>query len=369
MIRIAAPHLEGREREYVTEAITSGWISSRGPYVARFEGAFATFCGVRHGVACASGTTALHLALAALRLGPGDEVIVPAFTMIGTVNPVRYVGASPVVADVSPETWNLTPETVAAALTPRTRAVIATHVYGHPADVEAIAAAAPGIPVVEDAAEAHGAECRGRRAGALGRIAAFSFYANKILTTGEGGMVVTDDDGLAERCRSLRDHAFGPDASRYEHSEVGFSYRMSNLQAAVGVAQTERARELVDRSRRVGMRYRDGLRGLRGVRCQGEAAWARHVYWVFGIVIEDGFGSSRDEARATLEAAGIETRDFFHPIHRQPAYSAELGGARCPVAEDLGKRGLYLPAGPGRPDDEVDAVVAALRRISATSAA
>jgi perosamine synthetase len=367
VIRIAAPHLAGREREYVTEAVASGWISSRGPFVERFEQAFAAFCGARHGVASASGTTALHLALAALRLGPGDEVIVPAFTMIGTVNPVRYVGATPVVADVSPDSWNLTPQAVAAALSPRTRAIIVTHVYGHPADVEAIAAAAPGIPIVEDAAEAHGAECRGRRTGSLGRIAAFSFYANKILTTGEGGMVVTGDDELAERCRSLRDHAFGPDASRYEHDEVGFSYRMSNLQAAVGLAQTERADDLVERSRRLGMRYREGLQGLRGVRCQTEPAWARHVYWAFGIVIEDAFGMSRDELRASLEAAGIETRDFFHPIHHQPAYATMLGGARCPTAEELGRRGLYLPSGPGRPDGEVDAVVAALRRIAATA--
>ena len=361
MIPIAAPSLSPLESRYVREAIESGWVSSRGPFVGRFEQTFASFCGVRHGVACASGTTALHLILAALGLGPGDEVVVPAFTMIGTVNPVLYVGATPVVADADPGTWNVTPESVRAALSDRTKAIVVTHVYGLPVDVSAVRAAAGGIPIVEDAAEAHGARVRGRSVSALGRAAAYSFYANKILTTGEGGMVVTDDANLAERCRALADHAFGGDEARYVHDAVGFSYRMSNLQAAVGLAQAERAGELVARSRAVGLRYLRGLQSVPGLRCQVAPSWAEHVYWVFGLVVEEQFGMSRDTLREQLAARGIETRAFFHPIHLQPSLRGRFPGVRRPVAERLGECGLYLPSGPGRTDDEVDEVVAAVR--------
>lgn len=361
MIGIAAPDVGERERAYVSEAMASGWLSSRGPFVARFEAAFAAFCGVPHGVACASGTTALHLALAALGIGPGAEVIVPAFTMIGTVNPVRYVGATPVVVDARDDTWTISADAVRAAVTPRTKAIIVTHVYGHPADVGAVRAAAPGVPIVEDAAEAHGATWHDRRAGALGDIAAFSFYANKILTTGEGGMVVTARADLAARCRSLRDHAFGHDDARYEHAEVGFSYRMSNLQAAVGLAQAERGAALVAQSRRAGLRYRDALGMLPALQIQDEAEGARSAYWVFGAVVRESSPVSRDALAAALQLRGVETRRFFHPIHRQPPYAAFSAGASCPVADRLGSRGLYLPSGPGRSDADVDAVVRAVR--------
>lgn len=360
MIGISAPDLGDRERQYVAEAMASGWLSSRGPFVARFESAFAAFCGAPHGVACASGTTALHLALAALRLGPGDEVIVPAFTMIGTVNPVRYVGATPVIVDVRPDVWTISAEAVRAAVTPRTKAVIVTHLYGHPVDVDAIRAAAPGVAIVEDAAEAHGAEWNGRRAGSLGDIAAFSFYANKILTTGEGGMVVTAREDLGERCRSLRDHAFGSDDARYEHAEVGFSYRMSNLQAAVGLAQAERGPELVARSRAVGLHYRDALARMPILELQGESPGAVSAYWAFGIVILESAPISRDALASAMEARGVETRRFFHPIHRQPAYAEFGAGVSCPVADRLGARGLYLPSGPGRSEADADAVVRAV---------
>jgi perosamine synthetase len=361
VIGIAAPDLGGREKQYVAEAMASGWLSSRGPFVARFEDAFAGFCGVPHGVACASGTTALHLALAALRIGHGDEVIVPAFTMIGTVNPVRYVGATPVIVDVEPDVWTISAAAVRAAVTPRTRAVIVTHVYGHPADVDAIRAVAPGVAIVEDAAEAHGTEWRGRRAGALGDIAAFSFYANKILTTGEGGMVVTARADLAERCRSLRDHAFGADDSRYEHPEAGFSYRMSNLQAAVGLAQAERGPELAAQSRRVGLRYRDALAELPALEVQAEAAGAKSAYWVFGAMVRESSPISRDALAEALQQRGVETRRFFHPIHRQPAFAAFSAGVSCPVADRLGERGLYLPSGPGRTEADIETVVRAVR--------
>ncbi|HVM42821.1 MAG TPA: DegT/DnrJ/EryC1/StrS aminotransferase family protein [Gemmatimonadales bacterium] len=365
MIHIAAPDLSELEMRYVTEAMASGWISGRGPFVARFERAFAEFSGAAHGVACSSGTTALHLLLAALDIGPGDEVVVPAFTMIGTVNPVLYLRATPVVADADPGTWNVTADSVRAVVTSHTKAIIVTHVYGLPADVESIQAAAPNIPVLEDAAEAHGARCRGRRVGSLGRGAAFSFYANKIVTTGEGGMVTTDDEAVAARCRRLRDHAFGPDAQRYLHDEIGFSYRLSNLQAAVGLGQAERAEALVARSRAVGLRYLEALGGVPGLRSQVAPPWAEHVYWVFGVAIEEGFGVTRSALRAGLSARGIGTRDFFHPVHLQPALRGRFKNPQCPVAEQLGTRGLYLPSGPGRTDAEVDRVIAAVKEIAA----
>ena len=348
----------------MAEAVASGWLSSRGPFVARFEDTFARFCGARRGVACASGTTALHLALASLDIGPGDEVIVPAFTMIGAVNPVAYVGATPVVCDVLPDVWTLDPARVRAALTPRTRAIIVTHVYGHPADVDALRSAAPGIPIIEDAAEAHGARRGGRRAGSLGDVAAFSFYANKIVTTGEGGMVVTSKDDIADRCRSLCDHAFGGDQSRYQHAEIGFSYRMSNLQAAVGLAQAERAEALAEASRRVGERYRAALGGLRDLEPQGTERGVTNVCWVFGVVVRESCDRSRSWLRQALSEREIETRDFFHPIHRQRAYAA-LAGAPCPVAERLGERGFYLPSGPGRSNDDIDRVCDVVRSLVA----
>jgi perosamine synthetase len=365
VIHIAAPDLSELEMRYVREAMESGWISGRGPFVPKFERAFAGFSGAAHGVACASGTTALHLILSALDIGPGDEVVVPAFTMIGTVNPVLYLRATPVVADADPGTWNVTPESVRAVLTSHTKAIIVTHVYGLPADVEAIQAVAPRVPVIEDAAEAHGARCRGRPAGSLGRAAAFSFYANKIVTTGEGGMVTTGDEALAARCRRLRDHAFGGDGLRYVHDEIGYSYRMSNLQAAVGLGQAERAPELVARSRAVGLRYLEALGAVPGLKCQVAPVWAEHVYWVFGIAVEEALGVTRSELRAGLSARAIGTRDFFYPIHLQPALRGRFKHAVCPVAEQLGTRGLYLPSGPGRKDEEVDEVIAAVREIVA----
>ena len=364
-IPIAAPDLTELESRYVNEAIGSGWISARGPFLTKFEHAFAGFSGAAHGIACSSGTTALHLALTALDLGPGDEIVVPAFTMIGTANPVLYLRATPVVADADPDTWNVTAETVRAALSQHTKAIVVTHVYGLAADVGTIQAAAPGRPVIEDAAEAHGARCRGRRAGSLGAAAAFSFFANNIVTTGEGGMVLTSDDRVAARCRRLRDHGFSSDWARYVHDEIGFSYRMSNLQAALGLAQAERAEELAARSRSVGLRYLEGLRDVPGLKPQVAPDWAEHVYWVFGILVGEAFGRSRDELREELRRRGIGTRAFFHPIHKQPALRGRFRRTEAPVAERLAARGLYLPSGPGRTDAEIDEVIDAVRGLAA----
>jgi perosamine synthetase len=348
---VAEPFLGEEELRYVSECVLSGWVSSAGTFVRRFEELFAERCGVEHALAVSNGTAALHVALAALGIGPGDEVIVPALTFVATANAVVYTGATPVFADSEPVTWNVDPEAVAAAISPRTKAIVAVHLYGHPAEMDAILAAARGIPVVEDAAEAHGALYRGRPVGALGRVGTFSFYGNKIVTTGEGGMVVTDDAELAARVRLLRDHGMEP-GRRYWHPVLGFNYRLTNLQAALGVAQLEKLDQILAAKRRITERYAAGLRGLPGLVLPPEEPWARNVHWLYSILVDD-----RDAVMDGLEAAGIESRPFFTPLHQQPLYAS---GERLPVAEGLAERGLSLPSAVTLAPGEIDRVVATL---------
>ena len=362
-LRVSEPLLDGNEAAYVAECVSAGWISSAGAFVRRFEDEFAAAVGCEHGVACSSGTAALHLALGAAGVGPGDEVVIPTFTMIATANVVRLLGADPVLVDSEPDTGNLDPALVAARLGPRTKAIVPVHIYGHPAEVDPLreVADAAGAALIEDAAEAHGASYRGRPAGSLGDAAAFSFYANKVITTGEGGMVTTDDPALAARARELRDHAFSAER-HFWHRSVAFNYRMGNLQAAVGVAQTERLAELVEARRRNARRYSAALGEIPGIGVPGERPDVRSVFWMYAITIGDEFGVSRDELRRRLAARGIETRTFFVPIHLQPAYFHRHRGERYPVAEELGRTGLYLPSGPGLGEAEIDYVVRELGR-------
>jgi perosamine synthetase len=274
-IPVAEPLLDGNELAYVSDCITSGWVSSIGDYIPRLERDFACFCGVKHAIAASNGTTALHLALAVLGIGPGMEVIVPTLTFIATANVVHYTGATPIFADSDPRTGNLDPADVARKITPATRAIIPVHLYGHPADMDAISALARAhnLAVIEDAAEAHGAEYKGRRVGALGQLAAFSFYGNKIITTGEGGMITTDDDALAAQARSLRDHGMSP-TRRYWHPVIGYNYRLTNLQAALGVAQMERIVEFIARKRAIAALYQQYLADLPGLALPVEESWA-----------------------------------------------------------------------------------------------
>jgi perosamine synthetase len=341
---VAETRLTGNERAYLNQCIDSNWISSKGAFVAAFEAAFAAETGCRHAVACANGTVALHLVLAALGLGPGDEVIVPAFTMIAVANAVRYTGATVRLVDVEAAHGNLDPDLVKAAITPRTRAVIAVHTYGHPAAMKQLAAIAEhyNLYLIEDAAEAHGAEIAGKRVGGLGFVATFSFYANKIITTGEGGMITTNNAPLADLARQLRDHAFHPER-HFWHEHVGFNYRMTNLQAAIGLAQTERLGEIVAARRRLRGWYKKRLRSLPGLKLPGEARQCRSVFWMYAIRVMPPFGCSRDELRGQLARRGIETRTFFVPIHAQPVYQDYFRGQRFPVAEQLSIGGLYLP--------------------------
>jgi len=345
IIPVCEPTLGGNEAKYVQECLESNWISSAGKFIPLFEEQFAAECGCKYGVACANGTVALHLALAALGIGPGDEVILPTFTMIATINAVTYTGATPVLIDSEPHTWNMDVNQLAAKITPRTKAIMPVHTYGHPVDMDPLLELANkhGIFVLEDAAEAHGAEYKGRRAGGLGHAAAFSFYANKIITTGEGGMITTNDVKLAELAQNLRDHAFSTER-HFWHKFIGFNYRMTNLQAAVGLAQVEQMPRFVENRRRNAALYTQLLSQIPGIVTPPEAPGVKNVFWMYSLLVEDEFGMTRDGLRAYLAKHGVETRTFFIPMHLQPIYYNDFKGQRYPVAEMLCQRGFYLPS-------------------------
>jgi perosamine synthetase len=362
IVPVADTRLDGNELRYVTECVQANWVSSTGAFVRRFEEEFAAAAKCRFGVACSSGTAALHLALAASGVGAGDEVLIPTFTMIATANTVRYVGATPVLIDSDPKSWNLDIDRLADALSPRTRAIVVVHTYGSPCDMNAVNdfAERNGLVVIEDAAEAHGALYRGRPVGGLADVGAFSFYGNKILTSGEGGMVTTDDERIAEAARKLRDHGFSG-RTHFWHRHAAFNYRMSNLQGAVGLAQTERLDELVGVHRHIDARYREQLDGVAGLELPPRPKHSESACWVFGMLVGEEFGCSRDELRGRLAARGIETRTFFVPMHLQPIYRARFPTQRFPIAERLGSKGLYLPSGPMLSELEIDYVAAEVR--------
>ncbi|MBE7553001.1 MAG: DegT/DnrJ/EryC1/StrS family aminotransferase [Anaerolineales bacterium] len=345
IIPVCEPTLAGKEKEYLLDCLDSNWISSAGKYIPAFEEKFAAECHCKYGVACANGTVALHLGLAALGLEPGDEVILPTFTMIATINAVTYTGATPVLIDSEPGTWNMDVEQLAGKITPKTKAVIPVHTYGHPVDMDPLMELAEkhGFFVFEDAAEAHGAEYKGRRAGGLGHAGGFSFYANKIITTGEGGMITTNNAKFAALAHNLRDHAFSSER-HFWHKFVGFNYRMTNMQAAIGLAQTEQMAGFVENRRRNAALYTEYLKEIPGIVTPPEAGWAKNVFWMYSILVEDEFGLTRDQLRAYLAHYGIETRTFFIPMHLQPIYYETFKGQRFPVAEMLCQRGFYLPS-------------------------
>ena len=356
-IPVAEPVLGEHELEYVADAIRSGWISSLGPYVTRFEERLSFLCHAQHAVAVCNGTAGLHLALAAVGIGPGDEVIVPAMTFVATANAVRYVGATPIFADCDESHWCIDAEEVARLLTPRTKAVMPVHLFGHAADVEAIRAVCDphGIPVVEDAAEALGTTVRGRPAGSLGAAGVFSFYGNKLISTGEGGALVTDDAGLAERARALSDHAMDP-ARRYWHDQIGFNYRITNLQAALGVAQLERVEVLLERKRAIAHRYSEAFAHLPEVEFQVEAPWCQSSWWMTTVLIGERAPVDRDALADRLGKAGIDTRPAFVPLHLLPPYRTGTGET-LPVSERIGRAGFTLPSSASLSEHEQARVV------------
>ena len=364
VIPVCEPTLGGNELKYVQQAIETNWISSAGSFIREFEARFAAACGTKYGIACANGTVALHLALATLGLEPGDEVIIPTFTMIATINAVTYCGATPVLVDNEPDYWQMDVQQVADKITPRTKAIVPVHIYGHPVDMDALneIACRHGILVIEDAAEAHGAEYKGRRAGSLGAAAGFSFYGNKILTTGEGGMITTGDQEIARLAWNLRDHAFSSER-HFWHKFVGFNYRMTNLQAAVGLAQVERLDELVAARRRNAALYTRLLQDIPGITTPPEAEWAKNVFWMYGILVDrQAYGMGRDQLRQVLADNGIETRTFFIPMHCQPVYWQAFRGQRYPVAEALCRDGFYLPSSSSLTAGEIERVAGVIRQ-------
>ncbi|MEI7703037.1 MAG: DegT/DnrJ/EryC1/StrS family aminotransferase [Deltaproteobacteria bacterium] len=364
-IPVAEPDLSGNEERYVLEALRSSWISSTGPFVGRFEAEFARLSGTRSAIGVANGTLALHLALLTLDLHPGDEVLVPSLTYIATANAVRYCGAEPVFVDVDPQTWCIDPAKLDGAITPRTKGVIPVHLYGHPADMDAInrIAAAHGLWVVEDAAEAHLARYRGRAVGGLGRIGVFSFYGNKLLTSGEGGAVTLDDPALEQRARLLRGQGVDPDR-RYFFPVTGYNYRLTNLACAILCAQVERAEEIVARRRLIFTRYREALRDIPGIGFQPTAPWAEPAPWLFCITVEEkAYGRSRDGLMAWLGEHGVDTRPFFVPVHRLPPYREQsmLRGDDLPETDRLGASGLNLPTYNRMIDSDIDRVASLVR--------
>ena len=368
LIPVCEPTLRGNELKYAMEAISTGWISSSGTYITRFEQEFSAFCNVKHGIACSNGTTALHMAIEALGIGHGDEVIIPTFTMIASANAVIYSGSKPVLVDAELDTWNMDISQIEKKITPRTKAIMVVHTYGHPVDMDKVRAIADkhNLYVIEDAAEAHGALYRGRKTGGLSDVAAFSFYANKILATGEGGMVVTNNDAFAERARKLRNHFFGK--KRYIHPEVGYNYRMTNVQAAIGCGQMERADELVEARRRNAHLYNSLLSGVRGLTLPPEKEWAKNVYWMYGVLVQPEFGKTMPQLCEALLLRGVETRTFFIGMHKQPAYMKndprfpDVSG-RYPVSDELEEKGFYLPSSSHLTKEQITFIVEQIKEI------
>jgi perosamine synthetase len=369
LIPVNEPLLDGNEKRYLNECIDTGWISSEGPFVERFEREFAARVGRRHAVAVCNGSAALDAAVEALRIGPGDEVILPSFTIVSCAAAVVRAGATPVVVDSDALTWNMVPAQVEAKVTPRTKAIMVVHLYGLPCDMGAIEAIAArhGLAIIEDAAEMHGQAWRGRPCGSFGAISTFSFYPNKHVTTGEGGMLVMDDDALAERCRKLRNLYFAP-PRRFVHEELGWNLRMTNLQAALGCAQLERLDAFVARKRAMGRRYTERLQGVPGLQLPlARNDDADSIYWVYGLVLDDSVPFDAAEAMRRLAARGIGCRPFFWPMHEQPVFR-RMGlfeGESLPVAERLGRRGFYVPSGLALTEAQIDEVSAAVRALLA----
>lgn len=343
MIPVCEPTLTGKEKEYVNECLDTNWISSGGKFIERFESGFSFYIGAKHGVSCSNGSTALHLAVEALGIGPGDEVIVPNFTIISCANAIVQAGAKPVFVDVDKRTWNL--DDFSSKITSRTKAVMPVHMFGHPCNMDKVVSVARDndLSIIEDCAEAHGAEFRGKKVGTFGDVSCFSFYANKLITTGEGGMVLTSDSDVAEKLRLLRNLAFTK--QRFVHHSQGYNYRMTNIQAAIGLAQLESVDKFVNARIKNAQLYNKLLSGaVRTPICED---YAKNVYWMYSVLLKD---KDRDTVMKALGSKGIQTRTLFHPLHRQPIFNHP---GEFPVSEDLWKRGFYLPSSSSLSEDKI----------------
>jgi perosamine synthetase len=355
-IPVYQPSLVGNEKKYVNECLDSTWISSKGKFIEAFESGFRDYIGTRYAASVANGTVAIHLAMVALGLGPGDEVIVPTFTYIASVNPIIYVGATPVFVDSERGSWQLDPADVRRKLTPRSRAIVVPHLYGHPADMETIGEIARqhGLFIIEDCAEAFGTCFQGRHVGNFGDIATFSFFGNKTITTGEGGMVTTNDATLHDRMVRYKGQGLAKHRT-YWHDIVGYNYRMTNICAAIGLAQLERADDLIARKLELAARYDRLLQGLPVEPHRPSRPDIRHSYWMYSVLVPDG---TRDGVTARLADAGVETRPTFYPVHTMPMYSQRY--ERHQVAEEIARRGINLPSWPDLSEDQTAYVVESL---------
>lgn len=365
MIPVNTPLLSGNELKYLTECIETGWISSEGPFISKFETLFSLYVNRTHGIAVSNGSAALDIAVKALGIGTGDEVIMPAFTIISPAQSVVSAGGIPVLVDSDPVTWNMDVTQIEAKITPKTKAILVVHIYGLPVDMDPVLALCKkyNLKLIEDAAEMHGQTYNGKVCGSFGDISIFSFYPNKHITTGEGGMLVTDNEELAEKCKKLRNLAFETQGRRFIHHEIGWNYRMTNLQAALGVAQLEKIDFHITKKREIGNHYNEGLKSLKGFQLPlQKTEYAENIYWVYGLVAE-----TQDQCEAMvqkLNEAKIGTRPFFWCMHEQPVFQ-KMGlfkDETYPVAEKLARNGFYVPSGLGLDFDQIKQVCAEILR-------
>lgn len=374
MIPVNEPALEEEDFSALADTFRTGWISSAGKYVETFEETWAAYCGVRHGITVSNGTTALTVAVEAVGIGAGDEVILPSYTIISCALAIVRAGATPVVVDCMPDTFGMNVSQIEARITPRTRAIMVVHMFGHPVDLDGVMALASkyGLVVIEDAAQVHGARYlsgrdgnapKWRVCGGVGHIATFSFFANKLITTGEGGMVITDNDGYAARARSLRNLCFVPER-RFLHREMGHQFRLTNMQAALGVGQVRRIENIVERKRWAAARYRERLGDLEQLQLPMEHEWARSVFWVNSLLLADSAPFDAAELARRLRALDVETRPFFLGMHEQPVFH-DMGlftDEQLPVTERIARRGLYVPSGLALTEDQIDLVSERVRK-------
>lgn len=366
-IPVAEPFVDEAESRLVGVAMQEKAISGLfGKYIVEFERRFADFIGCTRAVSVSNGTTAIHLALAVLDIGPGDEVLVATYTNMASFFPVMTQGAIPIPVDVERDTWNIDPLQIESKITTRTKAIIVVHIFGHPVDMDPVLKVARkyNLHVIEDCAEAHGALYKGKTVGSLGTIGCFSFYANKIITTGEGGMVTTNDPGVGERAASVKNLAYGS-SNRFMHAEIGYNYRMSNLHAAIGCGQMEKVGRVIEMKRDMAKRYNERLRGVPKLRLPVEKSYARNVYWMYHVVLEEGVRLSRDEIMKQLGEKGIETRPGFIPFNMQEVFIKKglTEANSCPVANYVGMNSFYLPSGPQIDTDEIDFICDSLRSL------
>lgn len=366
MIPVNEPLISKNALKYVSDCVKTGWISSSGKYIKQFEDNFAKFIGVKHAITTTSGTTALHLALASLNIKKGDEVILPTQTMMASAVAVVYTGATPIFVDVERDTWNMDVEKIEKLITKKTKAIMPVHIYGLPVDMDPIMSLAKkyNLYVVEDAAEGLGAKYKNKMTGSMGDVGCFSFYANKVITTGEGGMITTNNDKLANIARELKNLAHSP-KQRFLHNKIGYNYRMTNMQAALGVAQLEEVKDYLKKKKWMASEYNKKLSKIKGLSLPVKLKGSTNVYWMYALLVEDHFEIDRNEFMKKLLEKGVDTRTFFISMHTQPAIT-KLGfakRARCPVSEEIEQKGLYLPSGLAITKKQIDTVCKAIYEI------